>query len=67
MELLNDQGHVPAPNNHVIIMLMHFRQEIVFIFILGTYMEPVDRDMIGKQKELSMETVQGVRGAKIEY
>ena len=66
MELLNDQGPVPAPNNHVIVMLMYYRQEIVVIFILGTYMELVDREVIGKQKELLVETVQGVLGAKIE-
>ena len=29
-------------------------------------MELVDREVIGKQKELSVDTVQGVLGAKIE-
>ena len=57
MELLNDQG--PAPNNHAITMLM-------YIFNMGTYMELVDMEVIGKQKELSVDTVQGVHGAKIE-
>ena len=64
MELLNDQG--PAPNNHAIIMLMYYTKENEVIFILGTYMELVDREVIGKQKELSVDTVQGVHGAKIE-
>ena len=64
MELLNDQG--PAPNNHAIIMLMYYTKEKEFIFILGTYMELVEREVIGKQKELSVDTVEGVLGAKIE-
>ena len=33
----------------------------------GTYVELVDREVIGKQKELLVDTVQGVLGAKIEY
>ena len=32
-----------------------------------TYMELVDREVIGKQKELLVNTVRGVLGAKIEY
>ena len=32
-----------------------------------TYMELVDREVIGKQKELLVNTVQGVLGAKKEY
>ena len=32
-----------------------------------TYMELVDREVIGKQKELLVDTVRGVPGAKIEY
>ena len=64
MEMLNDQG--PAPNNHAIIMLMYYTNENEVIFILDTYMELVDREVIGKQKQLSVDTVQGVHGAKIE-
>ena len=37
------------------------------IFILGTYIELVDSEVIGKQKELLVDTVRGVPGAKIEY
>ena len=33
----------------------------------GTYVELVDREVIGKQKELLVDTVRGVLGAKIEY
>ena len=32
-----------------------------------TYMDLVDRDVIGEQKELLVDTVRGVLGAKIEY
>ena len=32
-----------------------------------TYMELVDREVIDKQKELLVDTVRGVLGAKIEY
>ena len=32
-----------------------------------TYMDLVDREVIGKQKELLLDTVRGVLGAKIEY
>ena len=66
MELLNDQGSVPAPNTHEIFVLMYFRKENEVIFILGTYMELVDREVIGKQMELLVETVRGVPGANIE-
>ena len=34
---------------------------------LGTYMELVDSKVIGKQKELLVDTVRGVLGAKIVY
>ena len=61
---MNDQG--PAPNNHAIIMLIYYAKENEVIFILGTYMELVDREVIGKQKELTVDTVQGIFGAKIE-
>ena len=56
MELLNNQESVPAPNNHDITVLMYF-----------IFMELVDRDVIGKQKELLADIVRGVLGAKIEY
>ena len=49
IELLNDKGPVPAPN----------------IFILGTYIELVDSEMIVNQKELLVYTVRGVPGAKV--
>ena len=67
MELLNYQGSVPVPNNHEIIVLMYFRKENYVIFILCTYMELVDREVIGKKKELLVDIVRGVLGAKIEY
>ena len=51
IELLNDQGPVPAPN----------------IFILGIYIVLGDSEVICKQKELFVETMRGDPGAKIEY
>ena len=33
----------------------------------GTYMELVNREVIGKYKELLVDTVRGVLGAKKEY
>ena len=37
------------------------------IFVLGTYIELVDSEMIGNQKELLVDTVRGFPGAKVEY
>ena len=37
------------------------------IFVLGSYMELVDREVIGKQKDLLVDTVRGALGAKIKY
>ena len=34
---------------------------------VGTYIELVDSEVIGKQKELLVDTVRGDPGAKIEY
>ena len=51
----------------MVIVLMYFRKENEVIFILCTYMELVDREVIGKQKELLVDIVRGVLGAKIEY
>ena len=48
---MNDQGPAPNPN----------------IFILGTYIELVDSEVIGKHKELLVETVRGVPRVKIKY
>ena len=44
-----------------------FLDENEVTVILGTHMELVDREVIDKQKELLVDTVRGVLGAKIEY
>ena len=48
MKLLNDKGPVQAPN----------------ILIRGTYIELVDSELIGKQKELLVDTVWEVPGSR---
>ena len=44
-----------------------FLDENEVTVILGTHMELVDREVIDKQKELLVDTVRAVLGAKIEY
>ena len=49
-------------------MLMYprCRREAEVIFLLSTYTELVDRESVGKQKELSLGTLRGVLRAKAE-
>ena len=67
IELWGDPGLVPAPTNQEIITLMFQRvaQEAETIFLLGVFMELVDREVVGKQKELMVGTVRGVLQAKV--
>ena len=69
IELLSDQGPVPAPSNYELIMLMYpkCRQEAESAFLLGTYMELVNNEVMSKQKELLVGTVRGVLGAKLGH
>ena len=48
-------------------MLMYpkITQEAETIFLLGIYMELVDREVVGKQKELLVGTVKGVFQARV--
>ena len=67
IELWGDPGLVPAPTYEEIIMLMFPRvaQEAGKIFLLGVFIELVDREVVGKQKELLVGTVRGVLQAKV--
>jgi hypothetical protein len=60
--LLSDQGAAPALSNTELLMLMYprCRREAEVAFLLGTYMELVDKEVVGKQKELMVGTVRGV-------
>ena len=68
IELLSDQGPAPALSNTELLMLMYprCRREAEVIFLLSTYTELVDRESVGKQKELSLGTLRGVLRAKAE-
>ena len=50
-------------------MLMYPKvtQEAETIFLLGTFMELVDREVVGKQKELLVGIVRGVLRAKLAH
>ena len=65
--LWGDQGPLTAPTNQEIIMLMYPKvtQEAETIFLLGIFMELVDREVVGKHKELLVGTVKGVFQAKV--
>ena len=56
LELLSDQGPAPALSNTELLMLMYprCRREAEVIFLLSTYTELVDREAVGKQKELML-------------
>ena len=68
IELLSDQGAAPALSNTELLMLMYprCRREAEAAFLLGTYMELADKELVGKQKELMVGTVRGVLRAKVE-
>ena len=68
IELLSDQGSAPVVTNTELIMLMYpkCRREAQAAFLICTFMELVEREVAGKQKELMMGTVRGVLRAKVE-
>ena len=49
---MSDQGPVPAASYKVLIILTHprCRQEMEVGFILGTFMELLDVEVVGRQK-----------------
>ena len=68
IELMSDQGPTPALSNTELLMLMYprCRKEAEVIFLLSTYTELVDREVVGKQKDLMLGTLRGVLKAKAE-
>ena len=68
LELLSDQGPAPALSNTELLMLTYrrCRREAEVIFLLSTYTELVDREAVGKQKQLMLGTLRGVLRAKAE-
>ena len=68
LDFLTDQGRPPDISQTEII-LAHFpngRNDTEWTFLLGNYLELVDREVLLKQKELLMNTVVGVLKTKIE-
>ena len=68
LELMSDQGPVPVVSNTELIMLIYpkCRREAEAVFLLCTFLELVDREVAGKQKELMVGTVRGVLKAKVD-
>ena len=68
LELMSDQGPAPVVSNTQLLMLMYprCRREAETAFLVCTFMELVDREVAGKQKELMVGTVRGVLRAKVE-
>ena len=66
---MSDRGPAPALSNTELLMLMYprCRREAEAAFLLGTYMELVDKEVVGKQKELMVGTVRGVLRAKVGH
>ena len=62
IDLMSDQGPAPVLSNMELIMLQYpmCRQEAEIACLLGTYMELVDVEVVGKQKELMLGTLKGV-------
>ena len=67
-ELLSDQGPAPLVSNIELLMLMYpkCRRDAEVAFLLCTFMELADREVVSKQKELMVGTVRGVLRAKVE-
>ena len=68
MEFVTEQGPPMAVNNIDIILAMFptCRQEDECVFLLGTYVELVDREVVSGQKELLLDTLMGVLRFKTE-
>ena len=67
-EYLTDQGRPPDVSNRDI-LLARFpisRQDDECIFLLGTYVELVDREVVLKERELLVDTLIGVLRTKTE-
>ena len=68
MGLLSRLGPAPVVSDEEIILALYPKcmQETECLFLLGSYIELVDKEVIGKQKELSVDTLRGVLKAKLE-
>ena len=68
LDFLADHGRPPEISNTKIILAKFpkGRQDAECTFLLGNYLELVDREVLLKQKELLMNTVVGVLKTKIE-
>ena len=68
LELMSDQGPAPVVSNTELLMLMYpkCRREAEAAFLICTFLELVEREVAGKQKELMVGTVRGVLRAKVE-
>ena len=68
MGLLSRLGPAPVVSDEDIILAMFPKcmQETECLFLLGNYMQLVDKEVVGKQKELLVDTLRGVLEAKLE-
>ena len=68
-ELLARTGPPPIVTNEAIILARFPKctQETEILFLLGNYIELVDKDVVNKQKKLQVDSMQGVLEAKIQF
>ena len=68
MELLSRLGPAPLVGDEEMIQLMYPKcmQETECLFLLGNYMQLVDKEVVTRQRELSVDTLQGVLDAQLE-
>ena len=69
LELVSDLGP-PAVISNTDIILAQFptcRQETECVFLLGTYLELIDSEVISKQKELLLDTLVGVLKSRMVH
>ena len=68
VDFLTDQGRPPDVSNPDILLARfpNDRQEDECTFLLGTYVELVDREVVLKEKELLLDTLIGVLRTKTE-
>ena len=68
IEVMSDQGPAPALSNTELLLFMYprCRREAEVTFLLSVYKELVDKEAVGKQKELMLGTLRGVLRAKAE-
>ena len=69
MELLGRLGPPPIVSSEDIVLAMFPKctQESEFMFILGNYLELVDKDAVNKQKVLRVDSMRGVLEAKLVF